>query len=212
MKSRLTPRFSPSANERQGDRLEVRWVITDDDDEDTVVWWPCTLRAIVPSGPSASWELHYDADEAHGFAAEVRPATFTNSRWVHDPGEGQHLRWRREGSTEDDVDDDDDAGDADDPNIVYAAEIDPDEGDLSLEDLVNRQRVVDAERNGGEGGLEAAGMATFASLPMERQHAMAGAFLDMKERITSLIKELQARHGPGYVITKDDIDEALGRK
>ena len=43
-------------------------------------------------------------------------------------------------------------------------------------------------------------------------HAMAGAFLDMKERITSLIKELQARHGPGYVITKDDIDEALGRK
>lgn len=142
----------------------------------------------------------------------MRPATFTNSRWVHDPGEGQHLRWRREGSTEDDVDDDDDAGDADDPNIVYAAEIDPDEGDLSLEDLVNRQRVVDAERNGGEGGLEAAGMATFASLPMERQHAMAGAFLDMKERITSLIKELQARHGPGYVITKDDIDEALGRK
>lgn len=110
------------------------------------------------------------------------------------------------------MDDDDDAGDADDPNIVYAAEIDPDEGDLSLEDLVNRQRAVDAERNGGEGGLEAAGMATFASLPMERQHAMAGAFLDMKERITSLIKELQARHGPGYVITKDDIDEALGRK
>ena len=136
----MTSRFSPLAHERQGDRLEVRWVITDDEDEDTVVWWPCTLRAIVPSGPSASWELHYDANEAHGFAAEVRPATFTNSRWVHDPGEGQHLRWRREGSTEDDVDDDDDAGDADDPNIVYAAEIDPDEGDPETDAVDHQHR------------------------------------------------------------------------
>lgn len=174
---------------------------------DTVVWWPCTLRAIDP----ASWELHYDAKETHDFAAEVRQVTFTNARWVRDAGEMTHLRWRREGCDDDDDVDDADAPN-DDPNIVYAAEIDPDGGDMSLEDLVNRQRVVDAEKNGGEGGLEAAGMEKFASLPMERQHAMAGAFLSMKQKITDTLAELTARHGPGYVVTKDDIEEALGRR
>tara|TARA_B110000483_G_scaffold197962_1_gene236893 strand:+ start:250 stop:771 length:522 start_codon:yes stop_codon:yes gene_type:complete len=173
-----------------------------------VVWWPCTLRAI---DQAASWELHYDAKETHDFAAEVRVVTFTNARWVRDAGEATHLRWRREGCDDDDDVDDADAPN-DDPNIVYAAEIDPDGGDMSLEDLVNRQRVVDAEKNGGEGGLEAAGMEKFASLPMERQHAMAGAFLSMKQKITDTLAELTARHGPGYVVTKDDIEEALGRK
>ena len=90
-----------------------------------MVWWPCTLRAIDP----ASWELHYDAKETHDFAAEVRSVTFTNARWVRDAGEMTHLRWRREGCDDDDDVDDADAPN-DDPNIVYAAEIDPDGGDM----------------------------------------------------------------------------------
>ena len=153
-----------------------------------MVWWPCTLRAIDP----ASWELHYDAKETHDFAAEVRSVTFTNARWVRDAGEMTHLRWRRDGC---DDDDDVDYADApnDDPNIVYAAEIDPDGGDMSLEDLVNRQRVVDAEKNGGEGGLEAAGMEKFASLPMERQHAMAGALPGGCRDLTTSERDLSER-------------------
>jgi hypothetical protein len=34
----------------------------------------------------------------------------------------------------------------------------------------------------------------------------------MKQKITDTLAELTARHGPGYVVTKDDIEEALGRR
>ena len=74
--------------------------------------------------------------------------------------------------------DDDDDGDADDPNIVYAAEINLDEGDLSLEDLVNGSER--STRRQPRRGREAADGYRVAAEGW--QHAMAGAFLDMKER------------------------------
>ena len=62
------PHLPPAPSHAQGDRLEVRWVISEADDDapasparETVVWWGCELRAppasaASPRGPGV-WEL-----------------------------------------------------------------------------------------------------------------------------------------------------------
>ena len=101
----------------QGDRLEVRWVVDDYKDDvhtESVVWWPCTLRApakkegnggggdmkkdtdtdageekdrVTAADDNAApgaWEMHYDANDELGFEAEVRVVRMTGAGTLED--------------------------------------------------------------------------------------------------------------------------------
>ena len=131
---------------------------------------------------------------------------------MEDPGEGTTLRWRLEGSTED-VDDsfDRDANDEADPDVVHVAEPIADAaGNVSVHEMMRAQREVDARRNGGR-SLEEHGLEAFSTMPMDRQQKMAAAFAGLKDGLMHAFAELQARNGPDYAITKEDIAEIMER-
>ena len=218
------PHLPPAPSHAQGDRLEVRWVISEADDDapasparETVVWWGCELRAppasaASPRGPGV-WELHYDAHPDGGFDAEVRAVRLTAPGLLEDPGEGAVLRWRREGCAGDGLDDsaDFDAEDEEpaDPNVVHVAEPVADAaGTVSVNEMLTAQREVDARKNGGR-SLEEHGMDAFATMPMERQQKMASAFAGLKDGLSRAFAELQERNGPDYAITSEDIAEIM---
>ena len=215
----------------QGDRVEVRWVISDGEDgaaTETVVWWGATARRAdetneipsrdesrTPPSPSrqkkgSAWELHYDSKPEMGFETEIRPVVFTSDGVLEDPGEGTSLRWRREGAEDPVGDDSFDAGDDPvDPNVVHVAAPPADEkGNVSISALLNAQREVDARANGGR-SLEQQGAEAFQTLPMDSQQKMASAFAGLRDGLSRAFAELQERNGPDYAITKDDIAEIM---
>jgi hypothetical protein len=198
--------------------MEVRWVISEGEETnptETIVWWGCTLRHAPDDADPAPgvWELHYDANVDLGFAAEIRPVQLTGAGTLEDPGEGTTLRWRLEGSA-DDVDDSFDRGDDEDeadPDVVHVAEPIADAaGNVSVHEMMRAQREVDARRNGGR-SLEEHGLEAFATMPMDRQQKMATAFAGLKDGLVHAFAELQARNGPDYAITKEDIAEIMER-
>lgn len=212
-------------------------MVSDDNAGEAVVWWPCTLRK--PSSKdgerdgggttTTTWELHYDAKAELGFASEIRVARLTGPGTLEDvAGSGEHdaeedknddapeimtLRWRREGTADDDEspehsdDDDDDDGDVADVNAVRVVDVlgmKPDaDGSISLHAVHDAQRRADRTQisRGGE-GLEDAGNRAFATMPMAQQQFMATKFMGFKEGLASALQELMRTNGPDYVITK----------
>lgn len=219
----------------QGDRLEVRWVVSSEDNDDgdvagareprireDVVWWPCTAVH-----KDDRWELHYDANVTLGFEAEVRVVRFTGIGTLEDvAGTGEHddeadkndddpevmtLRWRREGAGGgEDVDDGSDEDD-DVVEVVDVLAMTPDaDGNITLEAVVDAHRRADqSNKDRGREGLEEAGIKALSAMPMAQQQNIASAFVGLKEGLAHALQELMRTHGPDYVITKADIDTVM---
>ena len=192
---------------------------------ETVVWWGATARAVVQTEDDTraskriACDLHYDENEDLGFDAEVRSVVFIDRKILEDPGERTNLRWRVEGDGDGaDAGDDDDSFEGArtdvpeeplDPNVVHVAEVPIDSnGNVSMNEMINAQRAVDDSRNGGV-TLEQLGTEAFGTLPMDSQLKMASAFSSLKDGLSRAFAELQARNGPEYAITKDDIAEIM---
>ena len=217
------PTFHPRHRTHRATDSEVRWVISEADDDARprparetvgggVASSPPPRVRCLPRGPGV-WGSHYDAHPDAGFDAEVRAVRLTAPGLLEDPGEGAVLRWRREGCAGDGLDDsaDFDAEDEEpaDPNVVHVAEPVADAaGTVSVNEMLTAQREVDARKNGGR-SLEEHGMDAFATMPMERQQKMASAFAGLKDGLSRAFAELQERNGPDYAITSEDIAEIM---
>merc|ERR1712130_599489 len=92
-----------------GKRIEVRWLLTDEDEVARTKWWGASLVSRV--SPPAEWNIRYDPSE--GFDAEEARVRFLSSEHlerVEDCSDEAILRWRAEGEAGEGDDDEDEEG------------------------------------------------------------------------------------------------------
>eukprot|EP00752_Nemacystus_decipiens_P004364 g3988.t1 len=172
-----------------GTRLEVMWLL-EDDDKSVEKWWGCSVAG-AKTGLRDEEEgrpvftLHYDAYQA--FEEADHDVCFVDRyRLVH-LEDGAEMTWKREGQEVD-------------REAVLAS--------LAGED-VDLQEVVAAqeEEDGGDGAesIETQGMEALAQLPHHQQVAMAAGY----RRMADVVKEhlrAKIRSGGGAVVSAADVE------
>jgi hypothetical protein len=184
-----------------GQRLQVQWDVHGDDGVVTPHWWPATYGGHVEppvwkEGQRVS-VLHYEAMGA--FVPCDSQTVFLTPRVCLDVGEEDTLFWRMD-------------GDEWAPPMGLTVDAYEDsflnKSVLTAKELVEDQAKIDRAEHMGV-PLEALAMAALQQKPMAQQLAVAGSYRTLADKIKEELRGLVKTHGPGYTVTKDDINEIL---
>lgn len=185
-----------------GDRVEVFWrIVHEGEGEPSRTeerWWGASVTKI--DHETLRCNLLYD--EYGEFPPVQVPVTFIGPSSLRDEETGgEVMRWRREGSGDDDeVEDTEDDG---------ATSVDDGVRDVySMDDVVRAQDEVDREEGENIGDVM---LAALQSLPTVQQTEMALKYREFADELKAQLASLMSRQGPGYVVTAEDIRTLFAR-
>ncbi|KAK3273992.1 hypothetical protein CYMTET_13657 [Cymbomonas tetramitiformis] len=187
-----------------GSRIEVRWVIEEDDAEtgtetETVHWWGCALTTVEVKRTFEGkrvWKLIYDAKDA--FEACSVEVTFKDGKELFDLEQKTALRWRKEGET---AQSEEEGEEEEDLNRTYSAR-----------EIIEAQEEVEREERGEDdpgASYEELGMQALSELPTQQQHVLAAGFRNLSDFLKNKLQELQETRGADMVVSKEDVDDIM---
>ncbi|CAM9622809.1 unnamed protein product [Ectocarpus sp. 4 AP-2014] len=173
-----------------GTRLEVMWLL-EDDDKSVEKWWGCSVAG-AKTGERDEEEgrpvftLHYDAYEA--FEEADHDVCFVDRyRLVH-LEDGAEMTWKREGEEVD-------------REAVLASLADE---DVNLQEVMAAQEEEDA--NEGAESVETRSMKAIAQLPPHQQAAMTAGYRRMADVIKEHLRAKITRTGGETVVSEADVE------
>lgn len=179
-----------------GTRIEVYWVVEQENGQRDSLWWAATVSSTTSAPGEHCGEhvttLQYESNA--GFDACEERVIFMRGNELRDltrksdENEGV-LTWRKEGEDADDRD-----------------------GTVTMQEVVEAQGELDREV-----GVSAVdmGMSALATLPWERQMAMAQTYRAFAEHVKARLAKLKEEKGNGYEVSQQDVDgifKELGKR
>ena len=211
---------------KEGSKIEIRWILhhnstngpenvprNDNNDNaeekeeeeeeverDEVIWWPATvLKRNVDDHDGSEknvLEIMYEARNEE-FPAERGKIALVSEHECKDYEDATKFYWRKEG---------DDFTVEEDEDFEYDEEEDGDGGDFTMQELIAHQTKIDGD---AEETLQDASEKAFGTLPMDKQLQIATGFAQMKDKLMGKLKQISEKNGPGYTVTKEDMDRIM---
>lgn len=179
-----------------GDRLEVKWQLEEEGAPASTKWWGAVLDSR-PHGETDGegrqvYVLRYDPDPDSGFEEqECCRVTFLEEHALYDFGQDDELAWRQAG----------DSWEA--PAVPEGEEAEGGEGAIySLNEIA--AAIKAAERRRGR-TLDQDAAEALSAFPQDKQMFIAAGFRNFSDHISAGVAQLQAQHGPDYVVTAADV-------
>lgn len=141
-------------------------------------------------------EIMYEARNEE-FPAERGKIALVSEHECKDYEDATKFYWRKEG---------DDFTVEEDEDFEYDEEEDGDGGDFTMQELIAHQTKIDGD---AEETLQDASEKAFGTLPMDKQLQIATGFAQMKDKLMGKLKQISEKNGPGYTVTKEDMDRIM---
>eukprot|EP00891_Asterochloris_glomerata_P003343 jgi/Astpho2/3343/Aster-04691 len=168
----------------EGDVVEVKWIIADDEDETkppTLLWWKAHIET-VPASRTGPVHIRYEKME--DFDEEEADVEFIDKNLLRHMDNPDLLPWRFEGETRGDSEDDVN-------DTIGAQDLEEDSKELeramgcTIEEVATRQ---------------------LAQLPMDKQRQIASGFRNFADHFKEKLREKKEASGdPDYAVSADDV-------